>query len=67
MRCALRSKKADFQFLRGEFKFNTNHYPIQDFYLVRVAKRPDGRFETEIEKKVFTGYGDPYAKDCLMK
>ena len=31
--------KADFKSLRGSFKFNTNHYPIQDFYLVKVAKR----------------------------
>ena len=40
--------KADFKSLRGAFKFNTNHYPIQDFYLVKVAKRADGKFETEI-------------------
>jgi branched-chain amino acid transport system substrate-binding protein len=59
--------KADFKSLRGGFKFNTNHYPIQDFYLVKVAKRADGKFETEIEKKVFSNYGDPYAKDCTMK
>jgi len=59
--------KADFKSLRGAFKFNTNHYPIQDFYLVKVAKRADGKYETEIEKKVFTGYGDSYAKDCGMK
>jgi branched-chain amino acid transport system substrate-binding protein len=60
-------KKADFKSLRGAFKFNNNNYPVQDFYLVKVAKRPDGKFETEIEKKVFAGYGDPYAKDCTMK
>jgi len=59
--------KADFKSLRGAFKFNTNHYPIQDFYLVKVAKRPDGKYQTEIEKKVFTNYGDSYAKDCAMK
>jgi branched-chain amino acid transport system substrate-binding protein len=59
--------KADFKSLRGGFKFNTNHYPIQDFYLVKVAKRPDGKFETEIENKVFSNYGDSYAKDCAMK
>ena len=35
--------KADFKSLRGDFRFNTNHYPIQDFYLVKVAKRPDGK------------------------
>ena len=60
-------KKADFKSLRGAFKFNNNNYPIQDFYLVKVAKRPDGKFETEIEKKVFSDYGDSYAKDCPMK
>ena len=32
-------KKADFTSLRGGFKFNTNGYPIQDFYLTKVAKR----------------------------
>jgi len=60
-------KKANFTSLRGNFKFNTNHYPIQDFYLVKVAKRADGKFQTEIAKKVFTDYADPHAKDCPMK
>jgi branched-chain amino acid transport system substrate-binding protein len=59
--------KADFKSLRGPFRFNTNHYPIQDFYLVKVAKRADGKFETQIAQKVFTNYADPHAKDCQMK
>jgi len=59
--------KANFTSLRGKFSFNNNHYPIQDFYLVKVAKRPDGKYETEIAEKVFTDYGDPHAKDCPMK
>ena len=57
-------KKADFASLRGNFKFNTNGYPIQDFYLTKVAKRPDGKFQTEIVQKVFENYGDRYAKEC---
>jgi branched-chain amino acid transport system substrate-binding protein len=60
-------KKADFTSLRGNFKFNTNGYPIQDFYLTKVAKRPDGKFQTEIVEKVFSNYGDRYAKDCAAK
>jgi branched-chain amino acid transport system substrate-binding protein len=59
--------KAEFASLRGGFKFNTNHYPIQDFYLVKVAKRADGKFETQIVKKVFENYADPHAKDCAMR
>jgi branched-chain amino acid transport system substrate-binding protein len=68
-RAALRAEmaKANFTSLRGKFRFNTNHYPIQDFYLVKVAKRPDGKYETEIAEKVFTDYADPHVKDCPMK
>src|SRR5437588_6267628 len=58
--------KADFKSLRGNFKFNVNHYPIQDFYLVKVGKRPDGKFQTEIVKKIFENYADTYAKDCKI-
>jgi branched-chain amino acid transport system substrate-binding protein len=65
LRAAL--KKADFKSLRGAFAFSNHHYPIQDFYLVKVAKRPDGKFETEIVKEVFSNYGDSYAKECAMK
>ena len=60
-------KKANFESLRGKFKFNTNNYPIQDFYLTKVAKRPDGKFQTEIVEKVFADYADPHVKDCKMK
>jgi branched-chain amino acid transport system substrate-binding protein len=60
-------KKADFKSLRGPFTFGNNNYPIQDFYLVKVAKRADGKFQTEIEKKVFANYTDVYAKDCDLK
>lgn len=65
LRAAL--KKAEFTSLRGKFKFNTNGFPIQDFYLVKVAKRADGKFQTEIAQKVFTDYADPHAKDCALK
>ena len=64
LRAAL--KKAPFTSVRGAFKFNNNHYPIQDFYLTKVGKRPDGRYETEIVRKVFTNYGNSHAKDCPM-
>lgn len=59
--------KADFQSLRGKFRFNTNHYPVQDFYLTKVVKRPDGRFQTSIVEKVFSDLADPYVKDCKMR
>ena len=40
-RAALEAAK--FDSVRGNFRFNTNHYPIQDFYLVEVVKDDKGR------------------------
>ena len=60
-------KKANFTSLRGKFKFGVNNYPIQDFFLVRVAKRADGKYQTEIADRVFADYVDVHAADCAMK
>jgi branched-chain amino acid transport system substrate-binding protein len=57
-------KKADFISLRGPFKFNINGYPIEDFYLTKVVRRADGKYQTAIVEKVFANDADPYAKDC---
>jgi branched-chain amino acid transport system substrate-binding protein len=65
LRAAL--KKADFSSLRGNFRYNNNHFPIQDFYLVKVGRRADAKYQTEIVQKVFSDFGDSYAKDCAMK
>ena len=34
---------------------------------MQVAKRPDGKFQTEIREKIFSNYTDVYAKECEMK
>ncbi|MFG1479904.1 ABC transporter substrate-binding protein [Xanthobacter sp. V4C-4] len=65
LRAAL--KAADFPSVRGSFTFNTNQFPIQDFYLVTAARRPDGKFETQVTEKIFSAYGDAYAEKCTMK
>ena len=65
LRAALRA--ADFVSPRGGFKFSNNGYPIQDFYMVQVAKRDDGMFETQIRQRVFKDYADSFAKECPTK
>jgi branched-chain amino acid transport system substrate-binding protein len=67
-KAALRAaiQAADFQSVRGPFKFGTNHYPVQDFWLCKVAKRPDGKFQTETVRKVLENDLDPYAAQCRM-
>jgi ABC-type branched-chain amino acid transport systems, periplasmic component len=35
-------KKANFKSLRGDFKYNTNNFPIQNFYIQEAVKDPQG-------------------------
>ncbi|WP_043879490.1 ABC transporter substrate-binding protein [Azorhizobium caulinodans] len=58
---------APFQSVRGSFAFNTNGFPIQDFYVVKAVKRDDGKFATETVAKVFTAARDSYAGECPLK
>jgi branched-chain amino acid transport system substrate-binding protein len=59
-------RKADFRSVRGAFKYNTNHYPIQNFYLRQVVK--DGSDLKLVSRGlVFSSHADAYARDCPMK
>ncbi len=59
-------KKADFTSLRGAFSFNNNHYPIQDFHMLKVVKRDDGKFHTSVVRTVAKNYADSFSKNCKM-
>jgi branched-chain amino acid transport system substrate-binding protein len=59
-------RKAEYDSIRGPFKWNVNQHPIQDFYLLRAEKGgPDG-VEMKIQKKVFDDHKDSYYQDCKM-
>jgi branched-chain amino acid transport system substrate-binding protein len=60
-------EKADFPSVRGKFKYNTNHFPIENFYLLRIAKDSDGTFVRKIQKTVFADHADAYAGECKMQ
>jgi branched-chain amino acid transport system substrate-binding protein len=57
---------AKFESVRGAFKFNTNHFPIQDYYLRVITKDAQGRITNRTLGKVFENHADAYAKDCKM-
>ena len=59
-------ERADFASVRGGFKFGPNHFPLQNFYLLQVAKSPTGAVEQQIRGTVFTMHGDDYASKCHM-
>jgi len=58
--------KADFQAVRGKFKFGSNQHPVQDWYATKVEKDPSGKLVIKTGAKVFTNQGDVYAKDCKL-
>ena len=64
LRAAL--EQAKFDSVRGAFRFGTNHFPVQDFWLVEVARRADGKFQTETRQRVFQNDVDAYAAECKL-
>jgi len=55
--------------VRGDFKFNTNQYPIQNYYLREVQKDAQGRLVNNVVSStpVMVNRGDAYVQDCPMK
>jgi branched-chain amino acid transport system substrate-binding protein len=61
-------RKADYNSIRGKFKFNNNQHPIQDFYLLQAVKanNKDG-VAMKIMQKAFENHEDAYHQECKMK
>jgi branched-chain amino acid transport system substrate-binding protein len=57
---------AKFDSVRGAFKFNTNHFPIQDYYLRVITKDSKGRVTNRMMGTVLKKHGDAYAAQCKM-
>jgi branched-chain amino acid transport system substrate-binding protein len=57
---------AKFDSVRGAFKFNANHFPIQDYYLRVITKDSKGRVTNRTLSPVFKGHADAYAASCKM-
>jgi branched-chain amino acid transport system substrate-binding protein len=60
-------KAADFKSSRGDFAFNSNHFPIQDFYIFEAAKDERGRVNLITRTKIFSAHKDAYYMECRMK
>jgi branched-chain amino acid transport system substrate-binding protein len=65
VRAALR--KANFQSVRGSFKFNNNHFPIQDLYIMEVKKDEKGTLKAVLKDTAIKDWQDPYHQECPMK
>jgi branched-chain amino acid transport system substrate-binding protein len=62
-------RKANFNSVRGKYTYNVNHFPIENFYLLKAVAgaTPSSDPVMEIQKTVYTNHKDAYAKDCKMK
>jgi branched-chain amino acid transport system substrate-binding protein len=57
---------ANFKSVRGAFKFNKNHFPIQNYYLRQVVKDDKGRYINKTVGTIFTDHPDAYVAACKM-
>ena len=58
---------AKFESVRGSFKFNKNHFPIQDYYLRVITKDSQGRITNRtLGGPVLKNHADAYVGKCNM-
>jgi branched-chain amino acid transport system substrate-binding protein len=60
-------EKADFQSVRGDFKYGNNHFPIQAFYLQDVVKDAKGDFVLKTVATIVKENQDAFHGQCHMK
>jgi branched-chain amino acid transport system substrate-binding protein len=67
-KAALRNalKTADFKSTRGKFKFNTNQFPVQDFFIAKVMKEGSG-YVHKVTATAFANHVDRFVGQCKMK
>lgn len=59
--------QARFESNRGKFAYNTNHFPIQDYYIREVVKDENGVLVTKTIETVLKDQKDVYFQDCKFK
>ncbi|RMF91503.1 MAG: ABC transporter substrate-binding protein [Nitrospinota bacterium] len=60
-------RKADFASVRGAFRFNNNHFPIQNFYIRKVIRNEEGVLTNQLVGLAFKDHADAYHTQCKMR
>jgi branched-chain amino acid transport system substrate-binding protein len=62
-------RKADFKSTRGKFSYGHNHFPVENFYLLKTVAgaSPTADPVMEIQQTVFKDHKDAYGTACKMK
>jgi branched-chain amino acid transport system substrate-binding protein len=59
-------RKANYQSVRGPYKYGNNHFPIQNFYLQEAAKDEDGSYSLKTIALALKDHQDRYHDKCGM-
>ena len=60
-------KAADFKSVRGDFKFNSNNFPIQDLHIFEAVKDAQGRSTLKTVATPLKADKDAYFEKCSLK
>ena len=61
-------KAAKFDSVRGPFKFNSNNYPIQNYYVRTIGSDgKGGLINKSFNEPILKNHGDAYVQACPMK
>jgi branched-chain amino acid transport system substrate-binding protein len=61
-------KAARFDSVRGPFRFNTNQYPIQNYYVRTIGSDgKGGLINKSFNEPILKNHGDAYVQGCAMK
>lgn len=59
-------KAADFKSVSGPFRYNTNHFPIRDFFRIDVEKDASGQAVFVTKQTVLKDHVDSYSSKCPL-
>ena len=59
-------KNANFNSVRGDFKYGTNNYPIQNYYVRKIGKNANGELTNILVKTILPDHQDAYVAECKM-
>jgi len=59
-------READFESVRGEFRFGPNQHPIHDWYVLNIVAGDDGKPVAVTDSVILEDHGDAYSHLCKM-
>ena len=59
--------KADYASVRGPYRYDNNHLPLQNFYLQETVKKADGGYEIKTVATILKDHPGPLARQVPDK